>query len=32
MADYMSDYLHPKAAGYELMADVWYEAIQPYLR
>ncbi len=35
-ADYrtslMNDKLHPKDAGYEVMAEVWYEAIKGYLK
>ncbi len=27
----LNDNLHPNQAGYDLMADVWFEALQPYL-
>ena len=27
----MNDYLHPNDAGYVVMGDVWYAAIQSYL-
>jgi hypothetical protein len=34
-ADYktalMNDFLHPNTAGYVIMGDVWYTAIQTYL-
>jgi len=29
---FMSDFLHPNDAGYVIMGDVWYAAIQSYLR
>jgi lysophospholipase L1-like esterase len=28
----MGDGLHPNQAGYELMAETWYSALEPYLR
>jgi lysophospholipase L1-like esterase len=31
-AQYMSDKLHPRDAGYSEMADVWYAAIGPLFR
>jgi len=27
----MNDYLHPNDAGYVVMGDVWYAAVQSYL-
>jgi lysophospholipase L1-like esterase len=27
----LGDNLHPNQAGYDLMADVWFEALSPYL-
>ncbi|MDR3168150.1 MAG: hypothetical protein LBT93_09405, partial [Treponema sp.] len=30
--EYMSDIVHPNARGYEIMADNYFNAIQPYLR
>jgi lysophospholipase L1-like esterase len=27
----MNDYLHPNDAGYVVMGDTWYAAIQSYL-
>ena len=28
----LADNLHPNQAGYDLMADVWFQALSPYLR
>ena len=28
----LGDNLHPNQAGYNLMADVWFQALEPYLR